>query len=88
MDKVGLDKDFLADLNINQDDLTAGLVKTQLELAKGEDFGDALMRGLGEYIMEGGALAPNNVKTPEFIKRIGDAIKEVGSGFDDAILQL
>ena len=87
LDKVGLDKDFLADLNINQNDLTAGLVKTQLELAKGEDFGDALMRGLGEYIKEGGALGPNNVKTPEFIKRIGDAIKEVGSGFDDAILQ-
>jgi hypothetical protein len=87
LDKVGLDKDFLADFNINQNDLTAGLVKTQLELAKGEDFGDALMRGLGEYIKEGGALGPNNVKTPEFIKRIGDAIKEVGSGFDDAILQ-
>ena len=87
LDKVGLDKDFLADLNINQNDLTAGLVKTQLELAKGEDFGDALMRGLGEYIKEGGALGPNNVKTPEFIKKIGDAIKEVGSGFDDAILQ-
>jgi hypothetical protein len=87
LDKVGLDKDFLADLNINQNDLTAGLVKTQIELTKGTDFGDALMRGLGEYIKEGGALGPNNVKTPEFIKRIGDAIEEVGSGFDDAILQ-
>ena len=37
--------------------------------------------------MEGGALAPNNVKTPEFIKMIGDALREVGSKFDDVILQ-
>ena len=53
MDKVGLDEKFLDDYNINQDDVVAGLVKTQTEIAKGEDFGDALMRGFGEYIMEG-----------------------------------
>ncbi len=87
MNKVGLDKDFLSDYNINQDDVVAGLVKTQTELAKGTDFGDAIARGFGEYIMEGGALAPNNVKTPEFIKMIGDALREVGSKFDDVILQ-
>jgi len=87
MNKVGLDKDFLSDYNINQDDVVAGLVKTQTEIAKGVDFGDAIARGFGEYIMEGGALAPNNVKTPEFIKMIGDALGEVGSKFDDVILQ-
>ena len=87
MDKVGLDKDFLSDYNINQDDVVAGLVKTQTEIAKGVDFGDAIARGFGEYIMEGGALGPNNVKTPEFIKMIGDTIKEVGSKFDDVLLQ-
>jgi len=37
--------------------------------------------------MEGGALAPNNVKTPEFIKMIGDAIRATGSMFDDVLLQ-
>ncbi len=87
MDKVGLDKEFLGGYNINQDDAVAGLVKTELELTKGTDFGDAIARGFGEYIMEGGALSPNDVGTPEFIKKIGDAIKESGSMFDDAILQ-
>jgi len=87
MDKVGLDEKFLDGYNINQDDAVAGLVKTQIELTKGTDFGDAIARGFGEYIMEGGALAPSNVKTPKFIKMIGDAIKATGSMFDDALLQ-
>jgi len=87
MDKVGLNEKFLEGYNINQDDAVAGLVKTQIELTKGTDFGDAIARGFGEYIMEGGALAPSNVKTPEFIKMIGDVIKASGSMFDDAILQ-
>jgi len=87
MDKVGLDEKFLDGYNINQDDAVAGLVKTELELAKGTDFGDAIARGFGEYIMEGGALAPSNMKTPEFIKKIGDVIKESGSMFDDVLLQ-
>jgi len=87
MDKVGLDEKFLDGYNINQDDAVAGLVKTELELAKGTDFGDAIARGFGEYIMEGGALAPSNMKTPEFIKKIGDALRYTGSMFDDAILQ-
>ena len=87
LNKVGLDKEFLKDFNINQDDLTSGLVKTQLELAKGTDFDKALVRGLGEYIKEGGALAPNDMKTPEFIKRIGDAIAYTGKMFDDTIFE-
>jgi hypothetical protein len=87
MDKVGLDEKFLDGYNINQNDAVAGLVKTQVELTKGTDFGDAIARGFGEYIMEGGALAPNNMQTPEFIEKIGDAIKASGSMFDDVILQ-
>ena len=87
MDKVGLDEKFLDGYNINQDDVVAGLVKTELELAKGTDFGDAIVRGFGEYIMEGGALGPNSIKTPEFIKKIGDAIAEGGRMFDDVLLQ-
>ena len=87
LDKVGLNEKFLEGFNINQDDLTSGLVKTQMELAKGTDFDNALVRGLGEYIKEGGALAPNNMKTPEFIKKIGDAIKYTGKMFDDTIFE-
>jgi len=87
MNKVGLDEKFLDGYNINQNDVVAGLVKTELELAKGTDFGDAIARGFGEYIMEGGALGPNNIKTPEFIKKIGDAIAEGGRMFDDVLLQ-
>ena len=87
MDKVGLDKEFLDGYNINQDDAVAGFVKTELELAKGTDFGDAIAKGFEEYIKEGGALAPNNMKTPEFIKKIGDVISETGSLIDDTFLQ-
>ena len=87
LDKVGLKGEFLAKYNINQDDLTSGLVKTQMELAKGTDFDNALVRGFGEYIKEGGALAPNDLKTPEFIKRIGDAIAYTGKMFDDTIFE-
>jgi hypothetical protein len=87
MDKVGLDEEFLEGYNINQNDAVAGLVKTELELAKGTDFGDAIGKGFAEYIMEGGALGPSNVKTPEFIKKIGDTLAESGRMFDDALLQ-
>ena len=87
LDKVGLNEKFLSDFNINQSDLTKGLVKTQMELARGVDFEDALLRGVGEYIMEGGALGPNNIRTPEFIKAIGDALRETGSMIDDTLLQ-
>ena len=37
--------------------------------------------------MEGGALGPNNVETPKFLKMIGDAIAETGRNIDDLILQ-
>ena len=87
LNKTGLNKEFLKGYNINQDDLTAGLVKTQKELAKGSDFGDALTKGLGEYIQEGGALSPNDPKTPAFIKKIGDAIRYTGKMFDDTIFE-
>jgi len=87
LDRIDPDNKFFSGLNINKSDLAKGLVKTQMELAKGVDFEDALLRGVGEYIMEGGALGPNNIKTPEFIKAIGDAIREAGSMIDDTFLQ-
>ena len=87
MDKVNLNEEFLSGYNIEQADVVAGLVKTELELAKGTDFGDAIGKGFAEYIMEGGALGPSNVKTPEFIKKIGDTLAESGRMFDDALLQ-
>ena len=37
--------------------------------------------------MEGGSLGPDNIKTPEFIKAIGDVINETGSMIDDTFLQ-
>jgi hypothetical protein len=87
MEKVGLDEEFLEGYNINQDDAAAGLIETQIELTKGADFGVAIAKGFGEYIMEGGALAPNNVETPKFIKRIGDVLGAVGNMYDDTILE-
>ena len=87
LDKIDPDDKFFSGLNINKSDLTKGLVKTQMELAKGTDFEDALLRGVGEYIMEGGALGPNNIKTPEFIKAIGDVLQDAGRMIDDTFLQ-
>ena len=87
LNKVGLTAKDLKSYNINQDDLSAGLVKTQLELAKGTDFGDALAKGLGEYIKEGGALSPSSPKTPEFLSKVAKVIRETGKKFDDTIFE-
>jgi hypothetical protein len=87
LDKIDPDDKFFSGLNINKSDLAKGLVKTQMELAKGTDFEDALLRGVGEYIMEGGALGPNNIKTPEFIKAIGDVLQDAGRMLDDTVFQ-
>jgi len=84
LNSAGLTAGVLKDLNINQDDLVKGLVVAEKELVNGAALDDALLKGVGKYIVEGGSL---NVQTPEFIKAIGNAVKDVGSAIDDTILQ-
>ena len=89
LNTVGLNKTVLDGLNINQDDLVQGMLTTEKELLKGASLDDALLKGVGKYIVEGGALSlgTGGIQTPEFIKAIGNAVKDVGSAIDDAILQ-
>lgn len=91
LEKAGLTDEILSkEYNINQDDLVEGLVKTEKELVKGASFDDALLKGLGTYVKEGGSLSglpnlpdlPNlslAFKTPELIKKAEDFIKEIPS---------
>ena len=87
LNKAGFNEEFLTKYNINQDDLTAGLVKTQLEIAGGAEVGDALISGLGQYIQEGGAVGPNKIKAPEFLSRAAKVLRTVGKGIDDKLIE-
>ncbi len=78
-----------ADYNINSDDLIKGLVKSEKALLAGASLQEAVLQGVGKYIVEGGSLSlgTGGIQTPEFIKAIGNAVKDVGSAIDDAVLQ-
>ena len=93
LNNVGLTSDSLVNYNINQNDLVSGLVKVEEELIQGEDLEDSLQSGLIEYAREGGGVPDFGInlgialETPEFLSGIASAIRDVGSAFDDAILQ-
>ena len=87
LNKAGFNEEFLNKYNINQDDLTAGLVKTQLEIAGGAEIGDALISGLGQYVQEGGSIGPNKIKTPEFLSKAAKVLRTVGKGIDDKLIE-
>ena len=93
LNNVGLTSDALVNYNINQNDLVSGLVKVEEELIQGEDLEDSLRSGLIEYAREGGGVPDFGInlgialETPEFLSGIASAIRDVGSAFDDAILQ-
>lgn len=99
LNKAGLtDKILSKEYNINQDDLVEGLVRTEKELVKGASLDDALLKGLGTYVKEGGSLSglPNLpdfpslsavFETPELLKKVEDTLRTVGSVVDDTVLQ-
>lgn len=89
LNSVGLNKTVLDGFNINQDDLVKGMLTTEKELLKGTAFDDALLKGVGKYITEGGSarLGTGGIETPEFIKAIGTVVKDVGRAIDSTILQ-
>ena len=83
LEKAGLTDEILSkEYNINQDDLVEGLVRSEKELIKGASLDEALLKGLGTYVKEGGSL-----KTPELFKKAEDVLRTVGSVLDDVILQ-
>ena len=92
---VGFSTDNLANtLNVNRDDLEAGLSKTIGSLAGGADFKEALTDGFVEYVKEGGGLnidVPGLDSLEKWAKEISggliDVVKEAGSAFDDEVLQ-
>jgi hypothetical protein len=89
LDSVGLSTDVLNNFNVNQDDLVKGLLTTEKALVSGSDLGDALLKGVGTYIKEGGAFGEGipGFETPDIIKKLEDVVKVVGSQIDDVILQ-
>jgi len=87
LNKAGFNEEFLDKYNINQDDLTAGLVKTQLEIAGGAEIGDALISGLGKYVQEGGAIGTQKIEAPEILSRAAKVLRTVGKGIDDKLIE-
>ena len=79
IDKLGLGdavNTFASNNNINVDDLNAGLNKTVNSLAKGDDIEDAVLKGVGKYIREGGTILPDAVE---------DALKTAGKQVADLV---
>ena len=65
VDKLGVGaalNTFASNNNINADDLNAGISKTLKSLAKGDDIEDAVLKGVGKYITEGGTILPDAVE--------------------------
>ena len=61
---------------------------------KGTSFDEALLKGLGTYVKEGGSLSGLPVpelnvvlETPELLKKAEDVLRTVGSVVDDTVLQ-
>lgn len=70
---------FASNNNINADDLNAGINKTLNSLAKGDDIEDALLKGVGKYVLEGGTILPDVVEDAlgDVAKKIGDLVEPV-----------
>ena len=91
--KVGADGAFLTDLknnyNINSNDLIKGLVTSEKALLAGASLQEAVLKGVGKYVVEGGSLSlgTGGIQTPEILKKLEDVVRTVGSQIDDTILQ-
>ena len=75
---VGLTEDVITGAGIQYDDFQAGIGKAVTELAGGADLDDALLSGLGKYIIEGGSLGVDLPDTPNIdLGIVEDVIKAV-----------
>lgn len=64
---------FASNNNIQPDDLNKGINKTLKSLAQGDDIEDAVLKGIGKYVTEGGTILPDVVEDA-----LGDAAKKIG----------
>ncbi len=75
---VGLTEDVITGAGIQYDDLQEGIGKAVTELAGGADLDDALLSGLGKYIIEGGTLGVDLPDTPNIdLGVIEDVVRDV-----------
>jgi hypothetical protein len=73
LDKAGLSSEVLDRLGVNQDDLVAGLVKTQTALVQGADLSTALGAGLGAYVSAGGGIP--GLSKDAFLNKMGEVLR-------------
>ena len=93
LDAVGLTKDVITAAGIQYDDLQEGIGKAVTELAGGADLDDALLSGLGKYIIEGGTLGVDLPDTPnidlgiveDVVKAVARPIGEAGTAIADLV---
>ena len=86
IDKLGVGdalNTWASDNNINADDLNAGISKTLKSLAKGDDIEDALLKGVGKYITEGGTILPDAVE--DAFKTAGKQVADLVSPVTDVL---
>ena len=93
IDKLGVGdavNTFASNNNINVDDLNAGLNKTVNSLVKGDDIEDALLKGVGKYITEGGTILPDAVEdalktagkqVAALVEPVTDVLSEINKNF-------
>ena len=90
---VGLTEDVITGAGIQYDDFQAGIGKAVTELAGGADLDDALLSGLGKYIIEGGSLGVDLPDTPnidlgiveDVIRAVVRPIGSVGTAIADFV---
>ena len=97
---VGLTEDVITGAGIQYDDFQAGIGKAVTELAGGADLDDALLSGLGKYIIEGGSLGVDLPDTPNIdlgivedvirtvVRPIGAAGTAIADFVEDAVGQI
>ena len=89
IDKLGLGdavNTLASNNNINVDDLNAGLNKTVNSLAKGDDIEDAVLKGVGKYITEGGTILPDAVE--DALKTAGKQVADLVAPVTDVLSEL
>jgi len=75
---AGLTENVITGAGIQYDDFQAGIGKAVTELAGGADLDDALLSGLGKYIIEGGSLGVDLPDTPNIdLGIVEDVIRAV-----------
>ena len=93
IDKLGVGdalNTFASNNNINADDLNEGINKTIKSLAQGDDIEDAVLKGVGKYVLEGGTILPDAVEdalktagkqVAALVEPVTDVLSEINKNF-------